>query len=189
MPKKSLPLPIQYSIDRADRIRFINEAWLQFACQNAGAHLNRASVIGKSLWEFIEGEDISQLYGLIFKAVRTKHQAATFRFRCDSSVCRRFFQLTVSPLPEDELMLSTHLIREVSRSPVPILDPDVERGEPFLTLCSWCIKACLPTKEWVELEEAVRRLDSLGKGVVPRLTHGLCLECQITIEEELKNLR
>lgn len=86
-------------------------------------------------------------------------------------------------------MLSTHLIREVSRSPVPILDPDVERGEAFLTLCSWCIKACLSTKEWVELEEAVRRLDSLGKGVVPRLTHGLCLECQITIEEELKNLR
>ena len=54
-----MPMSIQYSIDRADRIQFINEAWLQFACQNAGGHLNRAHVIGKPLWEFIKGEDLS----------------------------------------------------------------------------------------------------------------------------------
>jgi hypothetical protein len=182
-------MSIQYSIDRADRIRFINEAWLQFACQNAGAHLNRAYVIGKSLWEFIQGEDISQTYGMIFKAVRTKQQPVVLKFRCDSSACRRYFQLTVSPLQEDELMLSTHPIRECSRNPIALLDPDVQRGEPFLTICSWCIKACLPTEEWVELDEAINRLDYLGSGVVPRLTHGICPECLTNIEHELKNLR
>jgi hypothetical protein len=182
-------MSIQYSIDRADRIGFINEAWLQFACQNAGEHLNRAHVTGKSLWEFIEGEDVRQVYGMIFKAVRTKHQPAVFRFRCDSSVCRRYYLLTVSPLHEEELMLSSHPISEVSRSPVPLLDPDVQRGEPFLTICSWCLKACLPTNEWVELEEAINRGDFLGSRPVPRLTHGLCPKCQINIENELKNLR
>jgi len=182
-------MSIQYSIDKADRIRFINEAWLQFACQNAGAHLNRANLIGKSLWDFIAGEDISQMYGLIFKAVRTKRQPLVLRFRCDSPVCRRFFQLTVSPLQEDELMLSTQPIREAKRTPVLLLDPDVKRGEPFLTVCSWCIKAFLPTQDWVELEEAIQRLDCLGKGIVPRLTHGLCPECLLAIEHELKNLK
>jgi len=184
-----MPMSIQYSIDRADRIRFINEGWLRFACQNAGAHLNRASVIGQSLWEFIEGEDIRQAYGMIFKAVRMRQQAAAFRFRCDSSVCRRFFQLTVSPLQADELMLSTHPIREVSRDPVSLLDPDVRRGESFLTICSWCMKARLLNEEWVELEEAVTGLDCFGSGVVPRLNHGLCLECEINIEKELKNMK
>lgn len=184
-----MPISIQYSIDRADRIRFINEGWLHFACQNAGGHLNRASIIGKSLWDFIEGENLSQTYGLIFKAVRTKHQVAIFQFRCDSSVCRRYFQLTVSPLQEDELMLSTHAIREISRDPVLLLDPDVRKGDHVLTTCSWCIKACLPNDEWVELEEAVNRLDLFGSGVVPRMKHGLCLDCQVKIEKELKNLK
>lgn len=182
-------MSIQYSIDRADRIQFINEAWLQFACQNAGGHLNRAHVIGKTLWEFIDGEDLSQTYGLIFKAVRKKHQSAVLRFRCDSSACRRYFQLTVSPLPEDELMLSTHPVREVVRTPVALLDPDVERGDQFLTICSWCIKAYLPTQEWVELEDAVDRLDLFGSGMMPRVKHGLCLKCQNTIEQELKSLK
>jgi hypothetical protein len=184
-----MPMSIQYSIDRADRIRFINEAWLQFGCKNAGEHLNRAHVIGKSLWEFIEGEDVRHIYGLIFKAVRMKCQPAVFRFRCDSSVCRRYYLLTVSPLQEDELMLSTHPIREVSRDPIPLLDPDAERGEPFLTICSWCNKARLPTDEWVELEDAIHRFDFLGSRTVPLLTHGLCPKCHITIENELKNLR
>ncbi|HNP29927.1 MAG: hypothetical protein KC592_01920 [Nitrospira sp.] len=182
-------MSIQYSIDRNDHIRFINEAWLKFACQNAGGHLNRAFVIGKSLWEFIEGEELRHLYRLIFKTVRMKQQAAVFSFRCDSSLCQRHFQLVVSPLQEDELMFSTHSIREVAREPVFFLDPDVPRGETFLTICSWCMKIRLPNQGWIELEEAVNCLDSLGSGVVPSLTHGICLECQFVIEKELKNLK
>jgi hypothetical protein len=183
-----MPMSIQYSIDRADRIQFINEAWLQFACQNAGGHLNRAHVIGKPLWGFIEGEDLSHAYGQIFKAVRTKQQAAVFKFRCDSAECRRYFQLTVSPLQDDELLLSTHPLREDLRDPVPLLDPDVKRGEAFLAICSWCIKARLPTNEWVELEDAINRLDLLARAAMPSLTHGICVDCQSTIEHELKNL-
>ncbi|MGE3787472.1 MAG: hypothetical protein AB7H03_12590 [Nitrospirales bacterium] len=181
-------MSIQYTIDSADYIRFINEAWLQFACQNDGAHLNRAYVIGKSLWDFIEGEDLRHLYFQIFRTVRTKHHAMVFRFRCDSPACRRYFLLTIAPLLEGSLMLSTNSIREELRPPVPVLDADVERGEPFLRICSWCIKACLPTEEWVELEEATNRLDLLGDRPVPRLTYGICQECQRSIDQELKSL-
>jgi hypothetical protein len=189
MPKSSSPMPIQYRIDQADRILFVNEAWLQFACQNAGEHLNRANVIGHCLWDFIEGEDVRQIYGMIFKAVRTTGQSVVFKFRCDSPVCRRYFLLNVSPLPEETLMLSTHPVREVVRDAVPLLDPDVRRGEACLTVCSWCIKACLSTQEWVELDEAVTRLDLLGGRPVPQVTHGLCPKCCVTIENELQNLR
>jgi hypothetical protein len=181
-------MSIQYSIDSSDTIRFINEAWLQFACQNDGAHLNRAYVIGKSLWDFIDGKDIRHLYSLILKKVRTTQQAKEFKFRCDSPACRRYFFLTVSPLHGGELMFSTHLIREDPRNPVPILDPEVKRGEQFVKICSWCLKAGLPTQEWVELDEAMTRLDLLGGGEVPQLTHGICSECQRSIEDELESL-
>ena len=162
---------------------------MQFACQNSGTHLNRASVIGKSLWQFVYGVEVRQIYGMIFKAVRTKQQSMVFKFRCDSPATRRWFQLKVAPLQHDELMLSIHSIREVTRNPVHILDPDVSRGDSLLTVCSWCIKGRLPTDEWVELEEVINRLDLLGKGPVPPLRHGLCSECHCQIENELKNLR
>lgn len=182
-------MSIQYSIDSTDHIRFINEAWLQFACQNDGAHLSRAYVIGKSLWEFIDGEDNRQVHRLILKTVRATQRVQEFKFRCDSPVCRRYFHLTVSPLPEDELMFSTHPIREEPRSPVPLLDPDMKRGEQYLRICSWCIKACLPNQKWVELEDAISLLDLLSGGIMPNLTHGVCPDCQVTIEKELKNLK
>ncbi len=182
-------MSIQYTIDSADHIRFINEAWLQFACQNDGAHLNRAFVIGKSLWDFIEGEDLRHLYTQIFRLVRTKHHTMVFRFRCDSPACRRYFLMTLSPLLESSLMISTHAIREEMREPVALLDPLVQRDEPFLRICSWCVKACLPpTDEWVELEEANKRLGFLEGGVVPRLTHGICQECHRMIDLEIKSL-
>lgn len=189
MPQASSPMPVQYRIDGADRIQFLNEAWLQFACQNDGAHLNRANVIGKPIWEFIEGEAVCELYGQVFKAVRVKQQAVGFKFRCDSPVCRRYFLLTVAPLQEEVLMLSTHPVREESRKPVTVLDPDVERGESFLKICSWCLKACLSAKQWVELEKAITRFDLLGGRPVPHLTHGICPDCQTMVEDELKNLR
>lgn len=182
-------MPIQYRIDRADRIQFLNEAWLKFACQNDGAHLSRAHVIGKSLWEFVDGEEVRGLYGQIFKMVRMKQRAGLFRFRCDSPVCRRYFLLTVSPLQEEALMLSTHTIGETPRKTVPLLDSELEKGGTWLRVCSWCMKACLSTKEWVELEEAVDRLDLLGGNPVPHLTHGICPDCQITVEQELQTLR
>lgn len=182
-------MSIQYSIDSTDHIRFINEAWLQFACQNDGAHLSRAYVIGKSLWEFIDGEDNRQVHRLILKTVRATQRVQEFKFRCDSPVCRRHFLLTVSPLPEGELMFSTHPVREDSRSPVPLLDPDVKRGEQYLRICSWCIKACLPNQKWVELEDAISLLGLLCGGIMPNVTHGVCPDCQITIEKELKNLK
>ncbi len=86
-------------------------------------------------------------------------------------------------------MFSTHPIRVVPRDPVLFLDPDVERGEPFLTICSWCMKVRLSNQGWVELEEVVNALDLLGSAVVPSLTHGICLECQGHIEKKLKNLK
>lgn len=86
-------------------------------------------------------------------------------------------------------MFSTHPIRVVPRDPVLFLDPDVQRGEPLLTICSWCMKVRLPNQGWVELEEVVNYLDILGSGMVPSLTHGVCRECQGDIEKELKILK
>lgn len=189
MPNASLPVPIQYRIDQADRIRFVNEAWLQFAGHNGGKHLDRDSIIGKSLWTFVEGDDLRQVYGLIFKTVRSRHESAVFRFRCDSPVCRRYFLLTISPLQEEALILSTHLLREAPRPPVLFLDPEVQRGEQFLTICSWCLKARLSTQGWLELEDAIQRLDLLGGREIPRVTHGLCLDCHRNIEHELMRLK
>ena len=85
-------------------------------------------------------------------------------------------------------MLSTEQIREVSRRTVPLLDLDTARGEQYLTICSWCIKARLPSKKWVELEEAIDHFDILGRKDIPKLTHGICLECLDNIKNELNNL-
>lgn len=181
-------MPIQYRIDGTNRIQFINEAWFEFAAQNGAEELNSDYILGNLIWKFIAGKEVMQLYDLIFKAVRKTHKDAVFSFRCDSPAYRRYLRLTVSPLPDEALMLSTEQIREVSRSPVPLLDLDTARGEEYLTICSWCIKARLPSEKWVELEEAVNHFDLLARKDFPKLTHGICPECVTKIKNELENL-
>jgi hypothetical protein len=182
-------VPIQYRLDETNRIQFINEAWCEFAVQNGAEKLNVDYIVGNLIWKFIAGKEVQQLYDLIFKAVRKAQKDAVFSFRCDSPAYRRYLHLTVSPLPDGALMLSTEQIREVSRSAVPLLDLDTARGEQYLTICSWCIKARLPSKKWVELEEAINYFDILGRKDFPKLTHGICLECVTKIKNELENLR
>jgi hypothetical protein len=58
----------------------------------------------------------------------------------------------------------------------PLLDPDAPRGGGTLLMCGWCDRFEVDG-EWVEVEEAARRLGLFERSEMPRLSHGICPEC------------
>jgi hypothetical protein len=57
------------------------------------------------------------------------------------------------------------------------LNPDAPRDESdFLPMCAWCDRF-LVEGEWVEVEEAAKRLKLFRRSRMPELDHGICPEC------------
>ena len=175
---------IGYQLDSEDCIRFVSLNWLEHACLNGAPELKQETVIGRSLWDFVEGKETRHLSALLFSAARQSQRSLGFSFRCDSPTYRRFVRLSVVPLANHALEVSSETVREELRRYVALLDPEVSRSSDFLTICSWCKCILLADNEWAEVEVAIDRLDLFGANFLPQLTHGVCGECASRIDDE-----
>jgi hypothetical protein len=68
-------------------------------------------------------------------------------------------------------------LRLETREPVALLDSGLaERSGDVLMVCSWC-KAVEAGHVWVEVEQAVERLDLFAPEALPPISHGICPDC------------
>jgi hypothetical protein len=170
--------PIVYIIDESDRITGISENWLPFARDNrAGETCNPDLIITKSIWDFIDGPETTQLYEIIFNAVRTSHKAIVVPFRCDAPDKRRYLELIITPIDHGHIEFTSSTIREELRDTVEILESGRLRTDEFIKMCSMCKKVEVSENSWEETESAVVSMNLFEKIKLPRISHGLCPEC------------
>jgi hypothetical protein len=51
-------------------------------------------------------------------------------------------------------------------------------------MCGWCKRVYADAK-WVEIEEAIERLDLFGISKPPDTTHGICPSCKESVSQAL----
>lgn len=175
-PRLPITPPVVYGIDCDDRIIGVSRAWDRFAAANGAPEIAFASVRGRELWEFVCDASTAAIYRDVLGRVRDG-ATITLPLRCDSPSKRRWLTLTASPLARGGVRFTSRTIREQARPSVSLLEPAPARSSELIRLCSWCCKAQVPARGWVEVEEAVRLLDLFETPAVPRLTHGICPVC------------
>jgi hypothetical protein len=75
------------------------------------------------------------------------------------------------------VLVSARMRSEEERDlPQPLLDPATPRGDEVLEMCGWCDRFEVDG-EWVEVEEAARRLELFNRPELPALSHGICPDC------------
>jgi hypothetical protein len=166
-----------YRVDAHDRIVFANAEWYDFAGENAAMPLKAPAVIGFLLWDFISHPETKELFHDLLKKVRETGRPVTFPYRCDSADCRRFMELQILRLPNQEIEFRSRILREERRAPVRLMEDKVERTEELLIMCSWCKKVAMPAQRWVEVETAVNELHLFDAARLPRISHGICQAC------------
>jgi hypothetical protein len=174
-----------WTIDGADKIVHVNDAWLAFARENTAPQLTASLVLGQHIWRFIQGQETIYLYQQIFGRVRAGKAPVTFPFRCDSPDCRRFMEMKLALLPGDAIQFTAHILREEWRDPIDLLDVSRDRNREFLKVCSWCKKINIPERGWGEVEAAIGALDLFGHQPMPRMTHTICDSCRAALKLEL----
>jgi hypothetical protein len=168
---------IRYEIDAADRITAVGDRWLAFARENDAPSLTPEAVLGRSLWDFVAGDQTRVLYQEILRRVREHGVQIILPFRCDSPAYRRWMRLVITPRGEGSVRLDCVLERKLERLNLGILDPASRRSRDELPICSCCKRVAVES-DWLEPEDAVTRLYELAEEPYPRLSHVVCEACE-----------
>jgi len=167
-----------YRIDNTDTIVSISDNWCAFANANAWeCSLRPENVVGHKLWDFIHDLETQHLYRELLKRARGGMTLRPIPFRCDSSSERRYLELLIAALPDQQIEITSTICRTESRSPVRLLDAATARSSDLVKVCSMCKKIKVTPDKWVEIEEALARLRLFEADKMPQLTHGICDTC------------
>lgn len=168
----------RYAIDARDRLVAVDAQWDAFAQENGAPGLDRSHVLGHELWEFISDPNTVTLYKMLLARVRENDTAVILPLRCDSPDRRRYMRLVIAPLHRGSARFDAVLEREEPREVVSLLDARARRSDANLAICGWCKRIRVGEEEWLEVEDAVVRMDLFGRPEVPNLSHCMCPDCE-----------
>ena len=168
-----------YQVDGRDRITAVGGDWVAFAKANqAAASCFPDQVIGRPLWDFIDGLETRHLYRILLERLRSLRRPVKLPFRCDAPDRRRFLELQIVPAAGDHLQFMSTLLREKPRAAVAVLQVDAPRSAEFITMCSTCKRVeTASAAGWDEVEVALAVLNYFNAVPVPQITHGICPDC------------
>jgi hypothetical protein len=169
---------VVYHINADDVIEAVNDAWAEFALANNAPAL-ATEVIGRSIWDYIVGPEVRQIYGAIFQRLREDQGEISFPFRCDSPSLYRAMRLTAVSLDDGGIEFRSVLesIRAHPRELEILSRCSNAAARAAVPMCSWC-KAIAVRGQWRPLEEAIDELRLFIKESTPRVRHDLCDACR-----------
>lgn len=167
---------LSYAIDEQDHLVKADRGYYAFAEENGWAEAGTS--LGRSLWDYVAGEEMRKLQRMLVRRIRDEVGDVELPFRCDGPSVRREMEIRIVARPGGRAVLfSARLCSEETREELqPLLDPEAPRDETTLTMCGWCDRFEIEG-EWVEVEEAARRLELFSRPQLPTLSHGICPRC------------
>jgi len=167
---------LSYAIDERDRLVRVDEGYYRFAAENGWGEA--ATSLGRSLWDYVAGHELRKLQRMLVRRIRNEAGSVELPFRCDGPAVRRQMEIRIVARPGGRAVLFSARLRseEEREEPQPLLDPGFPRGTDTLSMCGWCDRFEVDG-EWVEVEEAARRLELFDRPELPGLSHGICPDC------------
>jgi hypothetical protein len=167
---------LSYAIDEHDHLIRVDEGYYRFAEENGWREAG--SSLGRSLWDYVAGHELVKLQRLLIRRLRDEVGDVELPFRCDGPEVRREMNIRMVARPGGRVVLFSARLRSEEARDLPqlLLDSGTPRSEETLEMCGWCDRFEVDG-EWVEVEEAARRLELFNRSELPALSHGICPDC------------
>jgi len=175
---------VEYRIDANDVITDVGRAWTMFARRNGGESLIPETVLGRSLWRFVRGDETVRLYGAICEHVRHGNQPATFPFRCDSPTMNRYMEMTISPAGNGSLLFSSHLTLEERCRQRSAFVCGSRSAQVLLLRCSMCNRIQVRDR-WLDPTLAISTGGLFTQSPPFQVAYSICPDCDSRIELRL----
>lgn len=167
---------LSYAIDEHDHLIRVDDGYYRFAEENGWSEAG--SSLGRSLWDYVTGHELVKLQRLLVRRIRDEVGDIELPFRCDGPDVRREMNIRIVARPGGRVVLFSARLRseEERDAPQPLLDSEAPRSDETVEMCGWCDRFEVDG-EWVEVEEAVKRLQLFNRPELPALSHGICPDC------------
>ena len=167
---------LSYAIDEQDHLIKVDDGFYRFAEENGWSEAGTS--LGRSLWDYVAGHEMKKLQRLLIRRVRDEVGDVELPFRCDGPGVRREMNIRIVARPGGRVVLFSARLRSEEARDLPqlLLDPNTPRSGEMLEMCGWCDRFEVDG-EWVEVEEAARRLELFNQPELPAISHGICPDC------------
>jgi hypothetical protein len=172
------PRVIEYLTKPDGTVVDVQGEWDAFAFENDTPELTSASVVGRTLGDFMGGSETRLIYRALVERVMQTAAAVRFPFRCDSPSHRRHMEMEVEQADPELIRFRSRVVHEQERPAQLLLSSTVERSDELLVMCSWCKRVKTEAGLWVEVEDYLETSGLMEATVLPRLSHGACPECE-----------
>ncbi len=177
---------ILYMIDADDRIVYVSADGWFFAEENgASADCYPPQLLGRSLWDFIAGEETRQLYGILIAKTRLEKETVQVPIRCDSPDLRRQIMIDLKSVGDGHIEFLCRTLNVEARAPVDLLGNGSARSDQIIRICSFCKKIAVTADDWIDTERAIERLGLFKAQRLPQLSHGVCPACYAAVLAEM----
>lgn len=150
----SCRIELDYLLSPNDRIERVCDAWSQAAALRMGERLHGEQVLGRSIWEFINGGPTQRLYDALYRHVRATGRGVGFGYRGDSPGAIRYMHMHIIPGPAGRVHLRSELLHEQSRGRAIYFVHVDYRRHPALLQCSLC-QRLNANGRWYTVSEAL----------------------------------
>lgn len=169
-------------------LAFGRRNWDAFACENGGQDIVSGNILGRNLFDFIEGDDVRAVYQSSHATLIEDDLARiSFEYRCDAPGLERRMLMSISTVicdgGETVILYQSQILEERVRVPLSILSAEnykvPHRFENQTSICSFCAKIGWPvggestSQEWITADSYYAKGGSSQVG----LSHGICPEC------------
>ena len=177
---------------RTDRSAIIQEVgagnWNAFAHENGAPELQADTVVNRSLFDFIQGEQVrNQLKQVLEKISQDPNWCWVLPHRCDAPDRERVFCQSLRPVFNGRdctgFLFQSVEQHSSQRPPIPLFDFKTlqketkdEKGLPLVSMCSWCQRIKFPRisgDDWIKPEAYYAK----GGRTTVRLSHEICEDC------------
>lgn len=134
-----------YRLDASDVVRAVSGEWDSFARANDGEKAQARSVIGRVVWDMMQGAATTGFLDRMFYDCRSTQTAIGLLYRCDSPAVERLFHMRVEPVERGGVEVSHRLIRSRALTIVPLR----ALGHMHFRRCSQCL-SCNFGGPWVD---------------------------------------
>ena len=101
-----------YTLRGDDCIAAVGGDWNDFASQNQGNLVFSENVVGRSVWDFIHGDDESAMFRSILFTCRYTGDTLELMSDCSSSGIERLMHMKVVPLTEQGVRIEHKLVED-----------------------------------------------------------------------------
>ncbi|HXR30647.1 MAG TPA: hypothetical protein VN752_05865 [Solirubrobacterales bacterium] len=167
---------LSYAIDEQDHLIKVDDGYYRFAEENGWPEASTS--LGRSLWDYVAGHELRKLQRMLVRRIRDEVGHVELPFRCDGPAVRREMDIRIVARPGGRVVLFSARLRSEQAwdAPQPLLDADAPRGGDTLEMCGWCDRFEVDG-DWIEVEEAARRLQLFNRSELPAISHGICPPC------------